>query len=168
MSIGCLFICLSIYLLYRTILCMLALHSMWHIYRFHILVGLLCCDLFLNWVGVTRGKRPHTPAKRHIGHLGIEWNMSDTGCRSCSLACRPRFRGGSIRGLSSSRRCYDGSIPRRTWSWVTLTLPKPYSYPWVGQDHHDCYRYRWWLLVTWCWWWLGIFCWWLWFHSVVF
>ena len=47
MSIGCLFICLSIYLLYRTILCMLALHSMWHIYRFHILVGLLCCDLFL-------------------------------------------------------------------------------------------------------------------------
>src|ERR1044072_5195512 len=55
------------YLLYRTILCMLALHSMWHIYCFHILVGLFCCDLFLIWVGVTRGKRPHTQAKRHIG-----------------------------------------------------------------------------------------------------
>ena len=53
MSIGCLFICLFIYLLYRTILCMLALHSIWHIYCFHILVGLLCCDLFMNWVGVT-------------------------------------------------------------------------------------------------------------------
>src|ERR1051325_10777783 len=47
MSFGCLFICLFIYLLYCNILCMLALHSIWHIYCFHILVGLLCCDLFL-------------------------------------------------------------------------------------------------------------------------
>src|ERR1044072_1725546 len=128
MSIGCLFICLFIYSLYCNILCVLALHFMWHIYCFHILVGLLCCDLFLNWVGVTRGKRPHTPAKRHIGHLGIEWNVSDTGCRSCSLACRPCFRGGSIRGLSSSRRGYDVSFSRRTRSWSYLDFTQAFRF----------------------------------------